>query len=157
MGSKSKSETNKGKKITVKGKKEENSEENVERARVNWPRIALLGFLTSIVFVVINIIIIIIIIYGFDFDPVLALQDIPQYLFFGEVGLVVFLGACVGNFGQSVAISNLKARLFKTEPMSKDSLREATFNAFTYYFAAALLLFYLLGMIQILKLIEYFG
>ena len=136
------------------GKKTEGEE---ERVKVNWPRIILLGFITSIIFVVINIIIAIIVIYGFQFDPVLVIQDILQYVFFGEVGFVVFLGACVGNFGQSIALTDLKARLFKSEPMSKDSFREATFNSFTYYSAAVLLLVYLMGMIQILKLIEYFG
>lgn len=136
------------------GKKAKGEE---ERVKVNWTRITLLGFITSIIFAVINIIIMIIIIYGLGFDDLLTIQDISQYLFFGEVGFVVFLGACVGNFGQSIAITNLKARLFKSAPMSKDSFREATFNSFTYYIAASLLLVYLMGLIQILKLIEYFG
>ena len=91
------------------------------------------------------------------FSPVLALQDITQYVFFGEVGFVILLGACIGNFGQSTSITNLKSKLFKTAPMSKDSFREATFSSFTYFIAATLLLVYLMAMVQILKLVEHFG
>ena len=157
MGPKSESSTNKGKKTTNKGEKGINSEVEDNRVKVNWVRIIFLGFITSLIFVVINIVITIIIIYGFNFDPVLTLEDISQYVFFGEAGFLIFLGACIGNFGQSIAISNLKAKLFKSEPMSKDSFSAATFNAFTYYSAAALLLIYLMIMIQILKLIVHFS
>jgi hypothetical protein len=157
MGSISKKVGKTRKKSTNANNNEKKAEEKEERVKVNWIRITLLGFITSIIFTVINIIIMIIIIYGLGFDDLLTIQDISQYLFFGEVGFVVFLGACVGNFGQSIAITNLKARLFKSAPMSKDSFREATFNSFTYYIAASLLLVYLMVLIQILKLIEYFG
>ncbi len=157
MGSISKKVGKTRKKTTAANNNEKKAKGEGERVKVNWTRITLLGFITSIIFVAINIIIIIIVIYGFGFDNLLTIQDISQYLFFGEVGFVVFLGACVGNFGQSIALTNLKARLFKSAPMSKDSFREATFNSFTYYIAASLLLVYLMGMIQILKLIEYFG
>jgi len=157
MGSISKKVVKTRKKTTDANSNEKKVEGEEERVKVNWTRITLLGFITSIIFVVINIIVIIIVIYGLGFDDLLTIQDISQYLFFGEVGCVVFLGACVGNFGQSIALTNLKAKLFKSAPMSKDSFREATFNSFTYYIAAALLLVYLIGMIQILKLIEYFG
>ena len=157
MGSTSKKVRKTRKRTTNANNNEKEAEREEERAKINWTRIALLGFITSIIFVFINIIIIIIIIYGLGFDNLLTIQDISQYLFFGEVGFVVFLGACVGNFGQSIAITNLKARLFKSAPMSKDSFREATFNSFTYYIAATLLLVYLMAMMQILKLIEYFG
>ena len=157
MGSISKKVGKTRKKTTAANNNEKKAKGEEERAKVNWTRITLLGFITSIIFVVINITIAIIVVYGLHFDPDLAIQDILQYVFFGEVGFVVFLGACVGNFGQSIALTNLKARLFKSAPMSKDSFREATFNSFTYYIAASLLLVYLMGMIQILKLIEYFG
>lgn len=157
MGSISKKVGKTRKKSTNANNNEKKAEGKEERVKVNWTRITLLGFITSIIFTVINIIIMIIIIYGLGFDDLLTIQDISQYLFFGEVGFVVFLGACVGNFGQSIAITNLKARLFKSAPMSKDSFREATFNSFTYYIAASLLLVYLMVLIQILKLIEYFG
>ena len=157
MGSTSKKVGKTRKKTTDANYNEKKTEGEEERLKVNWSRIILLGFITSIIFVIINIVIAIIVIYGFQFDPVLAIQDILQYVFFGEVGFIVFLGACVGNFGQSIALTNLKARLFKSAPMSKDSFREATFNSFTYYSAAVLLLVYLMVMIQILKLIEYFG
>jgi hypothetical protein len=157
MGSSSKKVGKTRKKITNANNDEKKAEGEEERTKVNWPRITLLGFITSIIFVVINIIISIIIIYGIGFFPDLALQDIMQYVFFGEVGFVILLGACVGNFGQSVAITNLKSRLFKSAPMSKDSFREATFSSFTYYVAAVLLYVYLIAMVQILKLIERFG
>ena len=157
MGSTSKKVGKTRRKTTDANNHKKKTEGEEERVKVNWSRITLLGFITSIIFLVINIIIAIIVIYGFHFDPILTIQDILQYAFFGEVGFVVFLGACVGNFGQSIALTNLKARLFKSAPMSKDSFREATFNSFTYYIAASLLLVYLMGMIQILKLIEYFG
>ncbi len=157
MGSISKKVGKTRKKSADANNNEKKAEGKEERVKVNWTRITLLGFITSIIFTVINIIIMIIIIYGLGFDDLLTIQDISQYLFFGEVGFVVFLGACVGNFGQSIAITNLKARLFKSAPMSKDSFREATFNSFTYYIAASLLLVYLMVLIQILKLIEYFG
>ena len=157
MGSTSKKVGKTRKKTTDSKSNEKKTGGEEERVKVNWSRIILLGFITSIIFVFINIIIAIIVIYGLHFDPVLAIEDILQYVFFGEVGFIVFLGACVGNFGQSIALTNLKARLFKSAPMSKDSFREATFNSFTYYSAAILLLVYLMAMIQILKLIEYFG
>ncbi|MHA1591805.1 MAG: hypothetical protein ACTSUP_04995, partial [Candidatus Heimdallarchaeaceae archaeon] len=150
MGSTRKKVGKTRKKSTDASNKEKKTEGEEQRLKVNWSRIIVLGFITSIIFVVINIIIAIIVIYGFHFDPVLAIQDILQYVFFGEVGFVVFLGACVGNFGQSIALTNLKARLFKSAPMSKDSFREATFNSFTYYSSAVLLLIYLMGMVQIL-------
>ncbi|MHA1345465.1 MAG: hypothetical protein ACTSVO_08665 [Candidatus Heimdallarchaeaceae archaeon] len=156
MGSTNKRVRKTRKKTTDANSNGKETEGKVEKAKVNWTRITLLGFITSIIFVVINIIIAIIIIQGLKFDSVLT-QDIMQYVFFGEVGFVVFLGACVGNFGQSIALTDLKSRLFKSAPMSKDSFREATFNSFTYYFAAVLLLVYLMGAIQILKLIEYYG
>ncbi|MHA1202202.1 MAG: hypothetical protein ACTSQ4_06755, partial [Candidatus Heimdallarchaeaceae archaeon] len=145
MGSINKKVRKTRKKSTDTNNNEKKARGEEERVKVNWTRITLLGFITSIIFAVINIIIMIIIIYGLGFDDLLTIQDISQYLFFGEVGFVVFLGACVGNFGQSISITNLKARLFKSAPMSKDSFREATFNSFTYYIAASLLLVYLMG------------
>lgn len=157
MGLSSKKVGKKRKKTTSVNNNEKQVEGEEERAKINWTRIAFLGFITSIVFLVINIIILIVIIYGMDFSPVLALQDITQYVFFGEVGFVILLGACIGNFGQSTSITNLKSKLFKTAPMSKDSFREATFSSFTYFIAATLLLVYLMAMVQILKLVEHFG
>lgn len=142
-------------KITETKEKKPGGEKEI--VKVNWPRITLLGFITSLIFTVANAIIAVIIVEVLGFDIALAVQDIMQYIFFGEVGFLVLLGACVGNFGQSVAISNLKARMFKSEPMTKQSFREATFNAFTYYIAAILLLVYLMGLVQVLILIERFS
>lgn len=138
---------------------EENKEEEieVEYVRVNWPRITLLGFITSLVFTFINVIILIILIFGFSWTNMDDLNVVIQILFFGETGLVVFFGACIGNFGQSIVLTNIKTRLFKSEPMNRNSFREATFNAFTYYFAGAFLLVYLMATIQILKLVMHYS
>lgn len=130
----------------------ETEEKEGEEVKVNWPRIVLLGFITSLIFVAINAIIVLIIYYGFNSDLLHTLYYM-QYFFFGEAGLVVFLGACMGNFGQSVAISNLKEKIVGSDPINKDSLREATFNAFTYYSAGALLLLYTTILWRILSLV----
>jgi len=120
--------------------------------RVNWPRIVFLGFITSLAFVIIDVIAGLIIYFGFGQDMVYILYFM-QYFTFGEAGLVVFLGACMGNFGQSVAVSNLKEKIIGSDPISKNSIREATFNAFTYYSAGALLLLYTTVLWRILTLI----
>ncbi|MCG3220273.1 MAG: hypothetical protein H7641_02740 [Candidatus Heimdallarchaeota archaeon] len=116
-------------------------EKEKKEIRVNWPRIVFLGFITSLVFVIIDVIAGLIIYFGFNQDLVYILYFM-QYFTFGEAGLVVFLGACMGNFGQSAAVSNLKEKIVGSDPISKDSIREATFNAFTYYSAGVLLLLY---------------
>ena len=118
---------------------EEKKEE--KEIRVNWPRIVFLGFITSLAFVIIDVIAGLIIYFGFGQDMIYILYFM-QYFTFGEAGIVVFLGACMGNFGQSVAVSNLKEKIIGSDPISKNSIREATFNAFTYYSAGALLLLY---------------
>ena len=76
-----------------------------------------------------------------------------QYFIFGEAGLVIFIGACLGNFGQSALFSSLKERILGADPINKNSLREATFNAFTYYFGGFFLIFYGLILYQIVKLV----
>ncbi|MHA2357266.1 MAG: hypothetical protein ACXABK_00670 [Candidatus Heimdallarchaeaceae archaeon] len=121
---------------------EEDSEEKKSEAiTVNWSRIVFLGFITSLVFLLIDSIIGIILFYVVDRDFALILY-MMQYFLLGEAAMVVFLGACLGNFGQSVLVSNLKERLFGADPLSIDSFREATFNAFTYYSGGALLFLY---------------
>ncbi|GAG92199.1 unnamed protein product, partial [marine sediment metagenome] len=72
---------------------------------------------------------------------------------FGEAGIVIFIGACLGSFGQSTMISNLKERLIGSDPISKDSIREATFNSFSYYFGGGFLIFYGILSWQILRLV----
>lgn len=131
---------------------EKEEEEEKEEVRVNWPRIVFLGFITSLVFIVIDVIIGLIIYFGFNQD-LLYILYFMQYFTFGEAGLVIFLGACMGNFGQSVAVSNLKEKIVGSDPISKDSIREATFNAFTYYSAGALLLLYTTILWRLLTLI----
>lgn len=126
--------------------------EEEKEIKVNWPRIAFLGFLTSLVFAAINVLIGLIIYYGFNQDMLYILYFM-QYFLFGEAGLVIFLGACMGNFGQSVAISNLKEKIVGSDPINKNSLREATFNAFTYYIAGALLLLYTTILWRVLTLV----
>jgi hypothetical protein len=129
---------------------EEETEE--KEVKANWPRIVFLGFITSIVFVIIDVILGLIIYYGFKQELFYILYFL-QYFTFGEAGLVVFLGACMGNFGQSVAVSNLKEKIVGSDPINKDSLREATFNAFTYYSAGAFLLLYTTILWRLLTLI----
>ncbi|MHA2255891.1 MAG: hypothetical protein ACXAAM_07460, partial [Candidatus Heimdallarchaeaceae archaeon] len=89
---------------------EKKEEEEKKEIRVNWPRIVLLGFITSLVFVIIDVIAGLIIHFGFGQDMFYIIYFM-QYFTFGEAGLVVFLGACMGNFGQSVAVSNLKEKI----------------------------------------------
>jgi len=120
---------------------EKEKEEKPEAVRINWSRIVFLGFITSIVFLLIDVIVGIILFYVGDRDFALILY-IMQFFLLGEAGMVVFLGACLGNFGQSVMASNLKEKLFGADPISIDSFREATFNAFTYYSGGALLFLY---------------
>jgi len=133
---------------------QEDDEENQDtyKVKVNWPRIVLLGFFSSVVFVFIDIIVFLIFYFGVE-SELLFILDFIQYLLFGEAGLVMFFGACLGNFGQSAMISNIKERFFGSEPLSRDSFREATFNAFTYYSGGLFLIFYGLIFFQIEKLI----
>jgi len=122
-----------------------------QKIKVNWPKISLLGFFSSVVFVFIDVILILIFYFGFGTEIVFILFFM-QYVIFGEAGLVIFIGACVGNFGQSTLFSNLKERLFGSDPISKDSFREATFNSFTYYFGGVFLILYGLVLWQVLRL-----
>jgi len=138
--------------IEVEESEDEESEDEEKEIKVNWPRIVLLGFLTSLVFLVIDVIIGLIIYFGFNQELQIILYFM-QYITFGEAGLVIFLGACMGNFGQSVAVSNLKEKIVGSDPINKDSLREATFNAFTYYSAGALLLLYTTLLWRIMTLV----
>lgn len=110
----------------------------------NWVRILTLGFLISLVFAIIDIIIAISLITILELDPYAFLLSIMEYILFGEIGLIVFWGACLGNFGQSVFLSRIKERLVGGRPITKYSFREATFHSFTYYFAGGFILLYLL-------------
>ncbi len=134
----------------------ENKDNTTQKIKVNWVKIMLLGFLSSIIFIVIDIILFLIFYFGYGTETLFIL-DFLQYVIFGEAGLVIFIGACFGNFGQSVFISNLKERFIGSDPLSRDSFREATFNAFTYYFGGMFLLFYGLFLFGILRLAVYFG
>ncbi len=122
-----------------------------QKIKINWPKIALLGFFSSVVFIVIDVIIILIFYFGFGTEIVFILFFM-QYVILGEAGLVIFIGACFGNFGQSTLFSNLKERLIGSDPISKDSFREATFNSFTYYFGGGFLILYGLVLWQVLRL-----
>ncbi len=121
--------------------------------KVNWMRILLLGFLSSLVFVVIDLILFLIFYFGFGTEAQFILYFM-QYILFGEAGLVIFIGGCLGNFGQSVFISNLKERFIGSDPLTSDSFREATFNSFTYYLGGMFLLFYGLVLFGILRLVS---
>jgi len=125
-------------------------EEKIEK--VNWMRIIVLGFITSIVFSIIDFFIIILLVFGFDNEWLFVL-DFMQYIIFGEAALVIFIGACLGNFGQSVAVSKLKAQFFGSDTLEKNSFREATFNAFTYYAGGFMLLVYSMILWQVLKVV----
>ncbi len=125
---------------------------STQKLKVNWARIALLGFFSSLVFVIIDVILILSFYFGFDTEIAFILFFM-QYVIFGEAGLVIFIGACFGNFGQSTLVSNLKERLLGSDPISKDSFREATFNSFTYYFGGGFLILYGLVLWQVLRLV----
>ena len=125
-------------------------EDKIEK--VNWMRIIFLGFITSIVFSIVDLFIIILLVFGFNNEWLFVL-DYMQYIIFGESALVIFIGACLGNFGQSVAVSKLKERFFGSDTFDKNSFREATFNAFTYYVGGILLLIYAMILWQILKIV----
>ncbi|MCE7743078.1 MAG: hypothetical protein GOP50_11570 [Candidatus Heimdallarchaeota archaeon] len=134
-------------------KQDEEKENTTKTIKVNWMRILLLGFLSSMVFIFINFIIFLIFYFGFDSETLFILYFM-QYVFFGEAGLVIFIGACLGNFGQSVFISNIKERFMGSDPLTGDSFREATFNSFTYYLGGMFILFYGLILFGILRLIS---
>ena len=126
-------------------------DKSTQKIKIYWPRIALLGFFSSVVFVVIDAILILIFYFGIGTEIAFILFFM-QYVIFGEAGLVIFIGACIGNFGQSTLFSNLKERLIGSDPISKDSFREATFNSFTYYFGGGFLILYGLVIWQVLRL-----
>ena len=128
----------------------EEKDPSTVKIKIYWPKITLLGFFSSIVFLVIDVILLLIFYFGFGTEIEFILFYM-QYIIFGEAGLVIFIGACLGNFGQSTLISNLKERFMGADPISKDSFREATFNSFTYYFGGAFLILYGLVLWQILK------
>ncbi|MCG3215618.1 MAG: hypothetical protein KAS63_02810 [Candidatus Heimdallarchaeota archaeon] len=130
--------------------KEEDFEEE-KIVRINWVRIITLGFVTSIVFVLINLVIALLLVFGFEKEIGLVLY-LMQYIVFGEAGVVIFLGACLGNFGQSVMVSKIKERFMGSDTITKDSFREATFNAFTYYSGGSLLLLYSMIIWQIYRI-----
>ncbi|MCK4845462.1 MAG: hypothetical protein KAS95_07300, partial [Candidatus Heimdallarchaeota archaeon] len=84
------------KKGRKRGTKEDlgyNLEKNMVKIKVNWVRVLTLGFLTSLAFLLINIIVVLIGVLGFDKDLELFLI-LMQWVFFGEVGLIVFWGGC---------------------------------------------------------------
>ncbi len=124
---------------------------STQKLKVNWARIVLLGFFSSLVFVVIDVILILAFHFGFGAEIPFILFYM-QYVIFGEAGLVIFIGACFGNFGQSTLVSSLKERFIGSDPISKDSFREATFNSFTYYFGGGFLILDGLVLWQILRL-----
>ncbi len=126
-------------------------DKSTQKIKIYWPRIALLGFFSSVVFVVIDVILILIFYFGIGTEIAFILFFM-QYVIFGEAGLVIFIGACIGNFGQSTLFSNLKERLIGSDPISKDSFREATFNSFTYYFGGGFLILYGLVLWHVLRL-----
>jgi hypothetical protein len=136
--------------------KQDKEEDDKKVIKVNWVRILLLGFLSSLVFGFIDIIIFIIFFFGFNAEAMFILYFM-QFILFGEAGLVIFIGACLGNFGQSVFISNIKERFIGSDPISGDSFREATFNSFTYYFGGMFILFYGLFLFGILRLVSLLG
>ena len=143
----------KGRKRGTKKDLGENLEKNVVKIKVNWVRVLTLGFLTSLVFLFINVIVVLIGVLGFDKDLDLFLI-LMQWVFFGEVGLIVFWGGCLGNIGQSALIGNMKERIFGSKPFDAYSFKHATFNSFSYYFAGGFLLLYLMIMVQILRIIR---
>ena len=132
---------------------EDYSKKNEIKIKVNWVRVLTLGFLTSLAFLLINIIVVLIGVLGFDKDLDLFLI-LMQWVFFGEVGLIVFWGGCLGNIGQSALIGNMKERIFGSEPFNAYSFKHATFNSFSYYFAGGFLLLYLMIMVQILRIMR---
>ncbi len=155
---------NLGEILIKKGKKEmkekdlgDSSEKNVVKIKVNWVRVLTLGFLTSLAFLLINITVVLIGVLGFDYDLNLFLNLIMQWVFFGEVGLIVFWGGCLGNIGQSAFIGNIQERFFGSKPFNAYSFKHATFNSFSYYFAGGFLLLYLMIMVQILKIIRIYS
>jgi len=79
---------------------------STQKLKVNWARIALLGFFSSLVFVIIDVILILSFYFGYGTEIAFILFFM-QYVIFGEAGLVIFIGACFGNFGQSTLVSNL--------------------------------------------------
>ncbi len=135
----------------IQSKFQTQEDSSTQKLKVNWARIVLLGFFSSLVFVIIDVILILSFYFGFGTEIAFILFFM-QYVIFGEAGLVIFIGACFGNFGQSTLVSNLKERLIGSDPISKDSFREATFNSFTYYFGGGFLILYGLVLWQVLRL-----
>lgn len=131
--------------------KKEVEEEEGDIIKINWPRIAFLGFVTALVFSIVDLIIILIFLYGFDQELIFIL-DFMQYIIYGEATLVIIIGACLGNIGQSAFISGIKQKIFGAQPISKESFKEATFNSFTYYFGGGFLILFALILWQVMKI-----
>ena len=138
--------------IQIVYENEKTKDNSTQTIKIYWPKIALLGFFSSVVFTIINVILLLIFYFGLGTD-ILVIMYFMQYVFFGEAGIVIFIGACLGSFGQSTMISNLKERFIGSEPISKDSIRETTFNSFSYYFGGGFLLFYGILSWQIIRLV----
>ena len=142
-------------KYSKKVERLENEEEweiKENEVKINWTKIFILGFITAIVFLIIDAIIVLILYLGFEKEILLVLQFM-QYILFGETGLVIFIGACLGNFGQSAMVSGIKEKVIGSEPLSKDSFRESTFNAFTYYIGGGFILLFTMILWQIIKIL----
>jgi hypothetical protein len=137
--------------IEIEKKEKEEKGEEGKITKVNWPRIAFLGFITAFVFSIVDLVVILIFLYGFDKELIFIL-DFMQYVIYGEAALVVIIGACLGNVGQSAFISGIKQKIFGSDPISKDSFREATFNSFTYYFGGGFLILLALVLWQVMKI-----
>ena len=133
---------------------EQSGTSTIVEIKPNWSRILLLGFIISFAVLLLDIIGVILFIYAGNVNAfdLLTSQGL-QYIVFGEIGLIVLWGGCIGNVGQSVTVNRIKLRLFGGRPMTKYSFRHATFHAFTYYFAGFLLFVYLISFVNIMKII----
>ena len=138
---------------TINKEKTKNKTE-IKNAQIQakWDVILLTGLFSSLVFFFLDAIIALIFILGLKRDAILTLGAF-EYILLGEVAIVVIWGACVGNIKQSVMIQKVKEKITKSETINKFTIREATFNAISYYFAGAFLFAYLIVLHKILQIL----
>ncbi|UJG39652.1 MAG: hypothetical protein K9W45_07215 [Candidatus Heimdallarchaeum aukensis] len=138
----------------LNNKKEIKNQAKIEKTQIKakWDVILLTGFFSSLLFFILDVIIVLIFILGLKRDAILTLVAF-EYVLLGEVAIVVIWGACIGNIKQSVVIQKVKEKITKSETINKFTIKEATFNAISYYFAGLFLFIYLIVLHKILQIL----
>ncbi len=132
--------------------KASNNDQPNNKEEINWKIIVLTGFLTSLIFLVLDSLFVVIVVFAAHKEYLFVLH-ITEYFLLIEAALIIFWGACLGNIKQSVAIQKLKEKLIGEKQLNRYTIKEATLNSFTYYFSGVFTFVYLLFLHKIIEII----